>query len=159
MPWHFGAAGAERQFSLDGARGRIRFSRDATQVAVASSESLSLWDVAAGRSVWLIPLATRDRPAEVRWSVDGQSLIVRYGSLGTELFDARTGERLARFPAARTSVSLLRTDLRAKLVIGSSNWELRPVPEPVNDPPGESLARVLRRTGLTLEGVEVVAAP
>ena len=52
-----------------------------------------------------------------------------------------------------------KTDLRTKLVARESNWDLRPLPEPATDSPSESLARILKRTGLALEGVEVVAAP
>jgi len=153
------ASGAERQFSLDGTRGRIRFSSDSTQVAFVNSGSVSLWDAVTGRALWFAPHMAPDRVYEVRWSIDRQSLIVQFEGLGTELFDARTGERLARFRTAGTWASRLRPDLRAKLVLGDSSWDLRPVPQPVTDPPAESLARALRKSGLALEGVELVAVP
>jgi len=153
------ASGAERQFSLDGNAGVIRFSPDSTQVAFVTSGSLSLWDAATGRAVWLVPHATPDIPTRLRWSVDRQALVVQYEGLSTALFDARSGERLARFLAVGSWASPLRPDLRAKVVVGPSSWDLRPMPQPVTDPPAESLSRSLRKSGLALEGVELVAAP
>jgi hypothetical protein len=50
-------------------------------------------------------------------------------------------------------------DLRAELVATDSNWELRPLPQPASDSPARSLSRTLRKTGLALEGVEIVVAP
>jgi len=50
-------------------------------------------------------------------------------------------------------------DLRSKLVITETNWERRPLPQPVDEPPAVSLARVLAKTGLALKGVDLVAAP
>ena len=153
------ASGAEHQFSLEGTTGRIRFSPDSAQVAIVTSGSLSLWDAARGRAVWLVPHATPDLPNLLHWSVDQQALVVQYQGLGTELFDARSGERLARFSAVGNWASMLRPDLRAKVVVGPSSWDLRPVPQPVSDPPEESLAKTLRKSGLALEGVELVAVP
>ena len=137
----------------------MRFSPDSKQVAVVTSGSLALWDAVTGRGLWFVPHTTPDRPFDVRWSVDRQSLVVQYSGLGTELFDARTGERLARFLAMGTWASELRPDLRAKLVLSPSNWNMRPVPPPVTAPPAESLARTLQKTGLALDGVELVAVP
>jgi len=55
--------------------------------------------------------------------------------------------------------SLVRPDFRVRLIASESNWDFRPLPEPVGDSAAESLASTLRRTGLALEGVEIVAAP
>src|SRR5262249_3089461 len=129
--------------SLDGTEGVIRFSPDSTQVAFVTSGSLSLWDAATGRPVWLVPHTPPDLPHRLRWSVDQQALIVQYQGLSTALFDARSGERLARFLAAGSWASQLRPDLRAKVVVGPSSWDLRPMPQPVTDPPAESLSRSL----------------
>ena len=75
------------------------------------------------------------------------------------MLDTRNGARLGRFSANGVSASVLRPDLRAKLVASESNWDLRPLPAPVSDSPAEGLQRTLRKTGLALEGVEVVAGP
>jgi hypothetical protein len=49
--------------------------------------------------------------------------------------------------------------VKTKLVAGRSSWDLRPLPPPASDSPEVSLARTLRKTGLALEGAEIVAAP
>jgi len=82
-----------------------------------------------------------------------------WDGLGTDVFDTATGGRLARFPATGALASLVRPDLRVRLIASQSNWDFRPLPEPDSDSATESLARTLRRTGRALEGVEVVAAP
>ena len=75
------------------------------------------------------------------------------------MFDSETGARLASFPASGTMASIVRPDLRARLVATESNWDFRPLPQPTTESPKEDLARTLKRTGLVLDGVEFVAAP
>ena len=154
-------SGEERQFPFEGVKGQygIRFSPDSTRVAVVASGRVILLDAMTGRVLWRTSSATADTPVGLGWAIDTAALLVRYQGLGTELFDAKNGDLLARFPSFGTFGSIIRPDLRARLVMSEPNWDLRPLPQPVSDAPGEGLARVLRRTGLALEGVEVVAAP
>ncbi|HET9158308.1 MAG TPA: WD40 repeat domain-containing serine/threonine protein kinase, partial [Myxococcaceae bacterium] len=152
-------SGEERAFSLVGKPAKVRFSPDSTRLAVVTSESVSLWDVKSGRTLWTVSHSTADRLAELSWTSDARSILVQYAGVGTELFAAHDGARLARFPVIGSVASLVRPDLRASLMIGENSWELRPLPQPATDSPAETLARTLRKTGLALEGVEVVAAP
>ena len=50
-------------------------------------------------------------------------------------------------------------DLRTKLVMTPTHWERRPLPEPVSEAPTRSLTQTPEKTGLALQGVELVAAP
>jgi tRNA A-37 threonylcarbamoyl transferase component Bud32 len=152
-------SGRERAFRLDGPGTQVGFGPDSRRLAVITSRSFSLWDAAAGKALWTVRHRIPDKPFELRWSPDAGSLLVRYAGLGAELLDAGNGARLARFPASGTVAPLVSPDVRTKLVASDSNWDLRPLPQPVSESPAESLARTLRRTGLALEGVELVAAP
>jgi hypothetical protein len=40
-----------------------------------------------------------------------------------------------------------------------THWERRPLPEPVSEAPTRSLTQTPEKTGLALQGVELVAAP
>ncbi|HET6984767.1 MAG TPA: WD40 repeat domain-containing protein, partial [Myxococcaceae bacterium] len=151
-------SGRELTLPLDGPATLVSLSPDSRRLHVITSASLSLWDAASGRALWTVSHTTPGHPFEPRWSTDGGALLVHYG-LGTEVLDAHSGARLARFPANGVSASVLRPDLRAKLVASASNWDLRPLPAPVSDSPAESLQHTLRKTGLALEGVEVGAGP
>jgi len=115
-------------------------------------------DAADGHALWTIPHITSEHPLSPRWASSAEELLV-WDGLGTEVFDAATGARLARLPATGAVTSLVRPDLRTKLVISESNWDFRPLPQPTDESPTECLARTLERTGLALEGVEIVAAP
>ena len=95
----------------------------------------------------------------MRWSPDTRLLLLAYGGIGTMMFDARSGERLALFPGSVGLTTAVRPDLRAMVVASSTNWDLRPLPQPVSGSPAESLATTLRQTGLVLAKVEIVAAP
>ena len=138
--------------ALDGTQRRKR------RPAVITSGSVSFWDAAAARELWSVSYITSDNHFAPRWSIGGGALLV-WDGLGTDVFEAATGARLARFPASGAMASLVRSDLRVKLIASESNWDFRPLPQPVTDSPAQSLARTLERTGLALEGVEVVAAP
>jgi len=84
------------------------------------------------------------------------------GHLGAVVLDAARGDRLARFPAARSvspAVVFLQPDLRAKILMTDTHWDRRPLPQPAIEPPAVSLARTLARTGLSLQGGDLVAAP
>ena len=151
-------SGQERTFQLDSPGTRVSFNPDSRRLAVITSGSLSLWDAAAGRALWTVPYVASENHFTPRWSVDAEALLV-WDGLGTDVFDAHGGERLARFPADGAMASVIRPDLRVKLIASESSWDFRPLPHPASDSPAESLARTLRRTGLALEGVEIVAAP
>jgi tRNA A-37 threonylcarbamoyl transferase component Bud32 len=150
--------GQEHTLRLDSAGARVSFNPDSRRLAVITSESLSLWDATAGRLLWTVPYITSDTQLPPRWSIDAKALLV-WDGLGTDVFDAAIGERLARFPASGAIASLVRPDLRVKLITSESNWDFRPLPQPATDSPDEGLVRTLQRTGLRLEGIEVVAAP
>jgi eukaryotic-like serine/threonine-protein kinase len=152
-------SGRELTLPLDAPATLVSFSPDSRRLEVITSASLSLWDAAAGWALWTVSHTTPGHPFEPRWSTDGGALIVQYGGLGTEVLDTHSGARLARFPATGAAASVLRPDLRARLVASESNWDLRPLPPPVSDSPAMGLQRTLRKTGLALEGVEVVAGP
>jgi tRNA A-37 threonylcarbamoyl transferase component Bud32 len=151
-------AGQERTFQLDSPGTRVSFNPDSRRLAIITSGNLSIWDAAAGRALWTVPYVASENHFTPRWSVDAGALLV-WDGLGTDVFDAHDGERLARFPANGAMASVIRPDLRVKLIASESSWDFRPLPQPASDSPAQSLARTLRRTGLALEGVEIVAAP
>ena len=101
---------------------------------------------------------------DVNWSPDRRFLLLRHQWILTEVLDAATGERIARFPALSRAVTpvlaeLYSPDLRVKAVSALTTWEFRPVPPPDETPAAESLTRTLRKTGLEFRGVDLVAAP
>ena len=153
----------EKTLLLDGKPIQIRFSPDSSRLVVVTPERLSLWDVKSARALWTVSHPTTgDSSAGVSWTSDRRSILVRYPGLGTELFDTETGERLALFPTPGSVLpvlTLVSPDLRAQLRVSETGWELRPLPQPASDSPAESLEKTLRKTGLALQGVEVVAAP
>jgi len=155
-------SGREWTVPLGGDVRGLRFSPDSAGLASGTTGSIARWDAATGRLLWSVINGVPDG-ADLHWSADGHALLLDYDTLGTELFDARTGEKLARFLVGTASVSptrvYLQPDLRAKVVITPTHWERRPLPEPAAESPDRSLARTLERTGLALQGVEVVAAP
>lgn len=154
------ASGGERRFTLDGVPTWVGFSPDSTKLAIATQGTISLWDAGTGRALWNVPQeSTADQVFTLSWSSDARSLLLRYGGMGTMMFDARNGELLARFPGSVGLTTAVRPDLRAMLVANSTNWDLRTLPEPASDSPEESLATTLRKTGLALSGAEIVAAP
>ena len=150
--------GEERSCQVDSPGRLVSFSPDSRQFAVTTSVSLSLCDAVAGRALWTVPHLSSENPVAPRWSADARVLLV-WDGLGTEMFDADTGARLARFPATGAMASFVRPDLRARLIASESNWDFRPLPQPTTESPEEGLARTLEKTGLALEGVEIVAAP
>jgi len=91
-----------------------------------------------------------DQVVDVRWSPDTRLLLLAYGGIGTMMFDARSGERLALFPG---SVGLTTAVRRT-----SGRWWSRAAPTGIFDPcPSQSaahrrraLATTLRQTGLVL---------
>jgi WD40 repeat protein len=155
-------SGREGTLPLDGQMGGLRFSPDSARLSSVTTGSIALWDAATGRSLWSVANAVPER-LRVTWSADGRALLVEYETLGTELLDAHTGERLARFRATKDFVSPARVwiqpDLGAQVVMTQTHWERRPLPQPDEEPAARSLARTLQRTGLAFRGVELVAAP
>jgi hypothetical protein len=117
----------------------------------------------AGAEIWKVREDVSE-PVQVDWSPDTRAVLLKHGWIGTEVLDAATGERLARFPALSRAVTpvlaeLYSPDLKVKAVSTLTTWEIRPVPQPDETPAPESLTRTLQRTGLELRGVDVVAAP
>ena len=155
-------SGREATLPLEGVVRGLRFSPDSARVASVTTASIALWDATTRRLLWTVANAVPER-VRVTWSADGRALLLEYETVGTELLDARTGERLVRFRTTKDFVSptrvYLQPDLRAKLVMTSTHWERRPLPEPATESPNRSLARMLERTGLAVQGVELVAAP
>ena len=153
----------EKTFLLDGKPIQVTFSPDSSRLAVVTPERLSLWNVRSAQALWAVSHPTTgDSNVEVGWTPDRRSILVRYPGLGTELIDTETGERLALFPAPGSVLpmfTMVSSDLRARLSVSETGWELRPLPQPASDSPAEGLEKTLRKTGLALQGVEVVAAP
>jgi WD40 repeat protein len=150
----------ERTFPLDGEPRSLRFSPDSAYLVSVTTGSIALWETTAMRVLWSVPNAV---PDQARWSADGRVLLIGSETLGTELLDARTGERLARFLTTKLSgrpvATYVRPVLRAKVVMNRTHWERRPLPGPATESPAQGLTRTLERTGLVLQGVELVAAP
>jgi WD40 repeat protein len=155
-------SGQEGTLPLDGVVRALRFSPDSARLASVTTGSIALWDAETRRLLWRVANAFPAR-VHLSWSADGLGLLVDYEALGTELLDARTGERLARFLTTKLSgwpsATYVQPDLRAKVVMTRTHWERRPLPEPATESPAEGLKRTLQRTGLMLQGVELVAAP
>jgi hypothetical protein len=147
---------------LDGVVRGLRFSPDSARLASVTTGSIALWDADTERLLWRVANAVPAR-VHVNWSAGGSALLVDYEALGTEVLDARTGERLARFLTSKLSAwpaaTHVQPDLREKVVMTRTHWERRPLPEPATESPAEGLTRTLERTGLALQGVELVAAP
>ena len=153
-------SGVEHPFALDTLADGIQFSNDGLKFAVVTRKTVSVWDARTGRRLVGVPHTGNDRVRDLRWSKDDRRLYVSSpGALGMTMFDARTGERLARFPGTLGLLSMVRPDLRAMLVVSSSNWDLVPLPPPASDSPAEGLTRTLKKLGLVLDGAEIVAAP
>jgi WD40 repeat protein len=158
------ASGREMTFSLDGAPLGLRLSTDPGRLVMVTSRGISLRDCVTGRTLWNASNDLPDLVYPIFWSPDGRVLLLVHGYNATEVLDAATGERLAWFQALSRVVTPVRVeqyfpDLRTKGVAGDTTWDLRPLPQPDETPPAESLARTLRRTGLEFRGVELVAAP
>jgi len=153
------STGLQREITLDGVPDLLEFSPDSTQLVSLTSRSLSLWDAATGRVLWSVPNPVA--AGELRWSADYRSLLLDAGDYqsSTLLFAAANGEQLALFPGEPGLSSVVRPDLRAELVVSSTNWDLIPLPPPASDSPAEGLARTLKRMGLALDGAKIVAAP
>jgi WD40 repeat protein/tRNA A-37 threonylcarbamoyl transferase component Bud32 len=155
-------SGRERTMLLDGVATGLWFSPDSARLASVTNGSIALQDAATGRLVWTVASELPDPINSLRWSADGRAFVLQYETLGTDVLDAGTGERLARFLAGAlvSPVAVtLQPDLQAKLIASDTRWERRPVPQPVTESPARSLARTLERTGLASQGVEIVAAP
>src|SRR5262249_28594962 len=108
-------SGQERTFQVDSPGTRGSFNPDSRRLAAITSGSLTLWDAGAGRALWSVPYITSETRSTPRWSVDAGAFLV-WDGLGTDVFDAHGGERLARFPASEAMASVIRPDLRAKLI-------------------------------------------
>jgi serine/threonine protein kinase/WD40 repeat protein len=157
------SSGQERTVPVDGLVRGLGFSPDSDQLLAATSRSVTLRERETGREIWKVAEDV-SQIVDVNWSPDRRFLILKYGWTATEVLDAATGERLARFPGLSRAVTpvlaeLYSPDLRIKAVSALTTWELRPVPPPDERPAAESLAATLRRTGLEFRGVDLVAAP
>jgi WD40 repeat protein len=157
-------SGKELELPLDGSNLGLRFSPDMAQLVTVTTGSIALRDTATGRTIWHVANDLPDAVDWIFWSPDGRALSVVHGLRATEVLDVGTGERLAWFQALTRAVTPVRAelytpDLRLKSVAAATTWDTRPVPQPDEGPAAESLARILKRTGLTFRGVEVVAAP
>jgi hypothetical protein len=141
----------------------LGFSPDSRQLVAVTSSSVTLLEAPTGREIWKVAQDV-SQPVDINWSPDQHSLILKQGWTATEVLNAATGERLARFPGLSRSVTpvlaeLYSPDLRVKAVSTLTTWEIRSVPAPDETGAAESLGRTLRRTGLELRGVDLVAAP
>jgi tRNA A-37 threonylcarbamoyl transferase component Bud32 len=152
-------SGVEKTLRIAGSATQVEFAADSRRLAVITTASVSVWDAASDRVLWTVGQSSPDQPADLHWSAKSESLIIGFEGLGTDLLDSANGTRLAHFPANGQELPMISPSLRLQLVVSTSNWELWPLPEPAKEPPADGLARILRKTGLALEGVEIVAAP
>src|SRR5262249_38413349 len=139
-------------------------SPDGTTLLVNTDPSLTLRDAGSGRILWSVPKALPDLVQDVQWSPDGRALLLSYGLHATEVLELRTGERLAWCQALRRVVTPVHAeayhaDLLSKGVAAEKTYDYVPLPQPDEVPPEQSLARILQRTGLEFQGVELVASP
>jgi tRNA A-37 threonylcarbamoyl transferase component Bud32 len=154
---------AELTVPLDGSILGIAFDGDGAKMMTVTNRSATLRESATGREIWSVANDVPD-DAFCQWTPDGRAVLLRHGFRSTEVLDARSGERLARFqtfgpPVRPVLAEQYSSDLRIKAVVAWKTWGYRPVPPPDPTPADESLARTLQRTGLTLRGVELVPAP
>jgi WD40 repeat protein len=156
-------AAREQALPSDGALHDLKFSPDGSRLAATGTANTTLWDAVTGRVLWSVP---RDVPdaAVLRWSLDGRALLLDHAYTVHELLDVASGERLAWFetlgpPITPVMAAMYAPDLRVKAVASFTSWERRPVPQPDESVPEQSLARTMRRTGLAFRGVDLVAAP
>ncbi|HET9157178.1 MAG TPA: hypothetical protein VFN91_10960, partial [Myxococcaceae bacterium] len=158
------ASGQELTLSLDGALLGFRLSAEPGRLLTVTTRSITLRDCVTGRTLWNVPNDLPELVYPIFWSPDERALLLVHGYNATEVLDVATGERLAWFQGLSRVVTPVRVemyapDLRSKGVAGDTTWDVRPLPQPDETPPAESLARTLRRTGLELRGVELVSAP
>jgi hypothetical protein len=156
-------APAERSISLDSSIRGVAFDGDGRALMSVTIQTATLRESSTGRVIWSVANRAPDF-ASCQWSPDGRMILLRHGWHATSVLDARSGERLAWFPTFSRPVSAVHAeqyspDLSIKAVVTETRWAHRPVPPPDPTPADESLARTLRRTGLALRGVELVAAP
>src|SRR5262249_8432951 len=134
---------------------------DGTLLITVTPAEVSEWEVATHRLLWTVPNGNWVKPWP-KWSTDGSIIILFLESLGTALLDARTGEQLAMVeissPGALFPQENVLSDLRHRVLRGNGLWELHGMPRPDDTPPRDSLQRVLARTGLELQGIELVDA-
>jgi WD40 repeat protein/tRNA A-37 threonylcarbamoyl transferase component Bud32 len=157
-------SGEELALPLDGTASDTLFSPDGTTLLVSTDPSLTLRDARSGRSLWSVQKDLPHLVRDVQWSPDGRTLLVSYGFQATEVLELRSGERLAWFQALRRAVTPVRAeaysaDLTWKGVSADTTFDYVPLPKPDEAPPEQSLARILKRTGLEFRGVELVASP
>ena len=95
-------------------------------------------------------------------SNDNSVLILNRDGRSPALIDSSTGETLASLdPRNRpnvVTVSKVSGDLRYVATTGEGRCSTDLLPLPDTAPPRESLARVLRESGLTLRGAELAAS-
>jgi tRNA A-37 threonylcarbamoyl transferase component Bud32 len=157
-------SGEELALPLDGTASDVLFSPEGTTLLVITDRSLTLRDARSDRILWSVPKDLPDLVQDVQWSPDGRALLVSYGLLATEVLELRSGERLAWFQGLRRVVTPVRAeaysaDLTWKGVSAETTFDYVPLPKPDEAPPEQSLARILKRTGLEFRGVELVASP
>jgi serine/threonine protein kinase/WD40 repeat protein len=157
-------SGQELALALNGALLGFRLSAEPCRLLTVTPRKISLRDCVTGRTLWEVSNDLPDQVDPISWSPDGRAVLLVHGYVTTEVLDVASGERVAWFHALRRVVTPVRVeqyypDLRMKGVAAETTWDLRPLPQPDETPAAESLARTLRRTGLELRGIELVAAP
>ncbi|HET9156486.1 MAG TPA: WD40 repeat domain-containing protein, partial [Myxococcaceae bacterium] len=156
---HDQASGRDREIDLDGSPGEPGFSHSGDRLAVATDGVLAVYSLEDLRPIWQVAKSSWV-PTAVNWSSDDSVVIVFYESLGTVLFDARTGQRIATITPARpggimTQENVL-PDLKHRISRVKETWELSALPQPDTEKPSESLASILREAGLQLKGAELL---
>jgi serine/threonine protein kinase/WD40 repeat protein len=139
------------------------FSPDGARLVISSPGRIGVWTLPGLEPIWTIPNPSSVRKS-VDWSADGSIIIVTYEGAGASLFDARTGEELARIFEGRSGSTApeanVHPGLRFRIARGERSWSLFPLAKPDVTTPAESLRRALDEGGFRLRGVELeVASP
>ena len=155
---HDQASGRDRELHLDGPPGAPGFSHSGDRLAVATDGVLAVYSLEDLRPIWQVAKSSWV-PTAAQWSSDDSVVILFYESLGTVLFDATTGQRIATIPAKPGGIMTQENvlpDLKHRISRVKDTWELSALPQPDTERPSESLASILHEAGLQLQGAELL---
>ena len=152
----------DKELQLDQRVTSAAFSYDGTRLAAVTAGTVGVWDSATLALRWRLRNPSWG-PQFILWSGDDSAVMINYVAQGVALHDSGTGERFAtipvRKPGALGGQEVVLPDLRHRISLGDSIWELASLAPPDDGPPRESLERVLTEAGLEMRGVELVDAP
>jgi WD40 repeat protein len=152
----------DKELQIDQRIMSAAFSYDGTRLAAVTAGTVGVWDSTTLVPRWRVRNPSWG-PQDVLWSGDDSAVMIHYVAQGIALHDSGTGERFATIPVRKQgalgSEERVLPDLRHRISLGNSIWEIASLPRPDEGPPRKSLERVLSEAGLELQGVELVDAP